>query len=174
MYSFFFRFILGLFCFFPAVSNAQFVSATLGINGLTCSMCSFAVQAELERLPFVEKATLNLNTNIAEVLFKKDQKVDIRQLVDAVYKAGFSVGYTEADFIFDQQAVSDQFIFSFEGYNYQFLKPAQGLLNGRTTLKFLDKNFLRKKAYSFWAPIIKETLKGKTKEELKSLYHVTL
>jgi len=137
-------------------------------------MCSFAVQAELERLSFVEKASLNLNTNIAEVLFKQDQKVNIRQVVEAVYKAGFSVGYTEADFIFDQRTVSDQFIFSYEGSNYQFLKPTQGILNGRTTLKFLDKKFLRKKAYNFWAPTIRESVKGKTKEELESLYHVTL
>jgi copper chaperone CopZ len=174
MVSFFFRFILGLFCFFPVVSNAQFVSATLGINGLTCSMCSFAVQSELERLPFVEQATLNLNTNVAEVLFKTDQKVNIREVVDAVYKAGFSVGYTEAVFIFDQQTVSDQFIFSYEGFNYQFLKPAQEVLNGKTTLKFLDKKFLRKKAYTFWAPFIKNSSQGKTKADLETLYHVTL
>lgn len=174
MYSFFFRYIFGLFCFFPVVSNAQFVSATLGINGLTCSMCSFAVQAELERLPFVEKATLDLNTNVAQVLFKTDQKVDMRQVVDAVYKAGFSVGYTEADFIFNQQTVSDQFIFSYDGFNYQFLKPAQRILNGKTTLKFLDKKFLRKKAQKFWQPFIKEGSNGKTKVDLETLYHVTL
>ncbi len=137
-------------------------------------MCSFAVQSELECLPFVEKATLNLNTNVAEVLFKADQKVDIRQVVDAVYKAGFSVGYTEATFIFNQQKVSDQFIFSYEGFNYQFLKPAQEVLNGKTTLKFLDKKFLRKKAYTFWVPFIKESSKEKTKAYLETLYHVTL
>lgn len=137
-------------------------------------MCSFAVQAELERLPFVEKATLDLNTNVAQVLFKADQKVDMRQVVDAVYKAGFSVGYTEADFIFHQQIVSDQSIFSYEGFNYQFLKPAQEILNGRTTLKFLDKKFLRKKAQKFWAPFIKESSNGKTKIDLETLYHVTL
>ncbi|MDF2456321.1 MAG: hypothetical protein K0R51_2314 [Cytophagaceae bacterium] len=137
-------------------------------------MCSFAVQSELERLPFVEQATLNLNTNVAEVLFKTDQKVNIREVVDAVYKAGFSVGYTEAVFIFDQQTVSDQFIFSYEGFNYQFLKPAQEVLNGKTTLKFLDKKFLRKKAYTFWAPFIKNSSQGKTKADLETLYHVTL
>ncbi|MDB5256540.1 MAG: hypothetical protein JWM14_1235 [Chitinophagaceae bacterium] len=174
MYSFFFRFILGLFCFFPVVSKAQFISATLGINGLTCSMCSYAVQTELERLPFVEKATLNLNTNIAIILFKTGQKVNIRQVVEAVYKAGFSVGYTEADFIFNEQEVSDQFIFSYDGFHYQFLKPAQLVLNGKTTLKFIDKKYLRKKAYSFWEPMIKESLNGKTKADAENLYHVTL
>jgi copper chaperone CopZ len=174
MKEFFFKFSLGLFSFLPLISNAQFVSARLGINGLTCSMCSFAVQAELERLPFVEKAELNLNTNIADVLFKTGAKVNMQQVVQAVYKAGFSVGYTEADFTFNQQEVSDQSVFSYEGYNYQFFKPAQSLLNGRTTLKFIDKKYFRQKAYSFWAPMIKESLKGKTKNERAVLYHVTL
>jgi len=135
-------------------------------------MCSYAVQTEIERLPFVEKATLNLNTNVAEVTFKKEQPVNIRQVVDAVYKAGFSVGYTEADFIFKEQVVSDQFVFSYQGFSYQFLKPAQLLLNGKTTLKFIDKKYLRKKAYTFWAPFIKESLKGTSNVDL--LYHVTL
>jgi copper chaperone CopZ len=174
MYSFFFRFILGLFCFFPALTKAQFVSSTLGISGLTCSMCSYAVQTELERLPFVEKAVLDLNTNIAVIQFKTDQKVNMQQVMEAVYKAGFSVAYTEADFIFDHQTVSDQFIFSYEGFNYQFLKPSQTVLNGKTTLKFIDKKYLRKKGYNFWAPMIKETLKGKTKTDVGNLYHVTL
>lgn len=137
-------------------------------------MCSYSVQSELERLPFVEKATLNLNINIAVVLFKTGQKVNIQQVVEAVYKAGFSVGYTEAEFIFIQQEVSDQFIFSYDGFNYQFFKPSQSILNGRITLKFIDKKYLRKKAYSFWAPMIKESLKGKTKSEVEVLYHVTL
>lgn len=135
-------------------------------------MCSYAVQTEIERLSFVEKATLNLNTNIAEVTFKTGQTVNIRQVVEAVYKAGFSVGYTEADFIFNQQVIADQFIFSYEGFSYQFLKPAQLLLNGKTTLKFIDKKYLRKKAYNFWAPIIKESLNENSNMDL--LYHVTL
>ena len=135
-------------------------------------MCSYAVQTELEHLPFVEKAILDLNTNIAVIQFKADEKVDIQQVVNAVYKAGFSVAYTEADFVFNQQVIADQFIFSYEGFQYQFLKPALSVLNGRTTLKFLDKKYLRKKAYSFWAPMIKESLKGK--DDAENLYHVTL
>lgn len=137
-------------------------------------MCSYAVQTELEHLPFVEKAILDLNTNIAVIQFKSDQKVNIQQVVDAVYKAGFSVAFTEADFVFNQQGITDQFIFSYEGFNYQFLKPALSLLNGKNTLKFLDKKYLRKKAYSFWAPMIKESLKGKTKDQAATIYHVTL
>ncbi len=152
MNAFFFRYILGLFCFLPVASNAQFVSSRLGVNGLTCSMCSYAVQTELERLSFVEKATLNLNTNVAEIIFKTGEKVNMQQVVEAVYKAGFS----------------------YEGFNYQFFKPNQLVLNGRTTLKFIDKKYLRKKAYSFWAPMIKESLNGKMKTDIAILYHVTL
>jgi copper chaperone CopZ len=174
MRPFFFRSIVGLCCLLSVTANAQFVSATLGINGLTCSMCSFAVQSALERLPFVETATLNLNTNIAEVWFKKDQSVSIRQVVDAVYKAGFSVSYTEADFIFNQQLVYHDSVFIYEGLRYRFLKPTQQVLNGKITLKFLDKKFLRKKAHAFWAPSIKERSSGKSTAETETLYHVTL
>ncbi|MDB5273617.1 MAG: hypothetical protein JWO58_1984 [Chitinophagaceae bacterium] len=152
-------------------SQAQFVSATLGINGLTCSMCSYAVQAELERLPFVQKATLDLNTNIANITFNDSVKVDMRKLVDAVYKAGFSVGYTEADYVFHQLPVSDQSVFSYQEETYEFLKPSTTVLNGRTTIKFIDKKFIAKKGHAFWAPLIKESLNGKTEA---SIYHITL
>lgn len=137
-------------------------------------MCSYAVQTELERLPFVEKTSLDLNTNIALIKFKADQKVDMRQVVNAVYKAGFSVAYTEADFVFNQIALSDLFSFSYDGFKYQFLKPTPLLLNGKTTLKFIDKKYLRKKDYNFWSPMIKERLKGTPKTDTDVLYHVTL
>jgi hypothetical protein len=136
-------------------------------------MCSYAVQTEIERLSFVEQANLDLNTNIAKVTFKPDQKVSIKELADAVSKAGFSVGYTEADYIFDQLSISNQSTFTYQGEEYQFIKPSQFLLNGRTTLKFLDKKLTSKKTYSFWAPLIKESLK-QTNSSSQIIYHVTL
>jgi hypothetical protein len=158
----------------PQASTAQFISATLGLNGLTCSMCSLGIQSELEKLPFVENVTLNLNTNIANILFKVNEKVDMRAVVGAVYKAGFSVGYTEADYIFDQLPVSHQSGFLYEGSYYQFLKPSQKILNGRTTIKFVDKKFINKKAYSFWNPLIIESLQKKPENIPSITYHITL
>ena len=171
MYTLVFRFLLVFACFMPQASTAQFISATLGLNGLTCSMCSLGIQSELEKLPFVENVTLNLNTNIANILFKVNEKVDMRAVVGAVYKAGFSLGYTEADYIFHQLPVSNQSVFSYEGETYEFLKPSVAIANGRTTLKFIDKKFIAKKGYSFWAPLIKESLNGKTDP---TTYHITL
>jgi copper chaperone CopZ len=137
-------------------------------------MCSYAVHSELEKLPFVEKTVLDLNTNVAQVTFKKDIKVNMQEVVNAVYKAGFSVGYTHADFNFDQLAISDQYTFNYQGDDYVFLKPNTPFLEGVISLKFLNKKFLRKKSHDFWSPMIKENLKGKTITKEHLIFFVTL
>jgi copper chaperone CopZ len=63
-------------CFTSNV-QAQFNKAELQASGLTCSLCSNAINKSLKTLPFVESVQTYLNKNIFNKSFKKDKKHDI-------------------------------------------------------------------------------------------------
>ena len=63
-----------LLCFYNnCILLGQFNSATIHINGLTCSACSFAVQRSISTIDFVERIDMDLNENIAMIVFKKNK-----------------------------------------------------------------------------------------------------
>ncbi len=56
---------------FSKNTNAQFISAIVGIDGLTCSACSYATEKSILKLIFVDSVYMELDKNIATVFFKK-------------------------------------------------------------------------------------------------------
>ncbi len=52
-------------------ANAQINKAEIIATGLTCSMCSNAIQKQIESLPEVVSVETDLNTNTFIVLFKE-------------------------------------------------------------------------------------------------------
>jgi copper chaperone CopZ len=87
-------------------ASAQFKVAKLNVLGLTCSACSFGTEKSIRRLKFVEDVKIDLNTNIAEITFKKGEPVSIEQLVKKVYDAGFSVGKVSATYHFTNETLN--------------------------------------------------------------------
>jgi copper chaperone CopZ len=73
------------------VSAQTIVSAELQAAGLTCSMCSNAIQKALQEIPFVEKVTSDLKSSSFLIQFKDPQNVLIQALRNAVEEAGFSM-----------------------------------------------------------------------------------
>src|SRR5690554_1462518 len=71
---------------------AQIKKADISATGLTCSMCSNAINKQLASMPQVAKITTDLNTNTFTVFFKDNAVVEPVELKDAVEKAGFFVG----------------------------------------------------------------------------------
>ena len=128
-------------------SSAQFRAATMRIDGLTCSMCSNSVDKAIKKLDFVENVQMNLNSNIAEVVFREGIKVDIKRLAQAVKDAGYSVGYLNAAFYFDSLTISEGFSFLHDNDHYRFVSSDEKTLTGLVTLKFLGKIYQEKKEY---------------------------
>ena len=88
-------------------ANGQFHSATIGIDGLTCSMCSNGVEKALMQLDFVKKVDMDLNENIARVSFLDGKKVNINSLAKKVTDAGYSVRFMKSSFNFDNLKVNN-------------------------------------------------------------------
>src|SRR5215210_5597656 len=80
---------------FSITANAQVTKVNLQASGLTCSMCSNAINKSLKTLDFVDKIDANIKTSTFEITFKPNSKVDFDMLKNKVEKAGFSVaGFT--------------------------------------------------------------------------------
>jgi len=167
------KFLIYLFLLFSLTysktTKAQFISATLGINGLTCSLCSFGVERELYKLDFIEQVKMDLNQNIATILFKSNNNVYMKKLIAAVYDAGFSVGYTQAVFSFDSISVDQKFSFLYQGERYNIIDHGSQNVTGEQIIRFLDKNFVVQKEYKIWEEKIKLSNK-----KTPALYHIRL
>lgn len=71
---------------------AQITKAEIVATGLTCSMCSNAINKQLKKLPEVDKVAVDLETNTFTVYFKNNTKATPKILKDRIEDAGFSVG----------------------------------------------------------------------------------
>ncbi|RYY10302.1 MAG: copper chaperone, partial [Chitinophagaceae bacterium] len=52
------------------IANAQVTGVSLKASGLTCSMCSNAINKALKKLDFVEKVDSDIKTYSFEISFK--------------------------------------------------------------------------------------------------------
>ena len=98
---------------------------------------------------------MNLEHTQGKIIFKPNAKVEIERIAKAVVNAGFSLRYLSVIYSFTNVSVKDNFCFSFEGNQYQFLKTGAKTLNGEMTLKFIGKEFLSRKEYKQWEPDLK-------------------
>ncbi len=152
--------------------RAQFSSATIGINGLTCSACAKGVELRVRKLPFVDSVAMNLKQTEAKIFFKKNTKIEIAKLAKAVVDAGFSVRSLQIGFKFNKVDITDNYCFTFEGNNYQFLKTGNKNLNGNVVLKLVGQDYLTKTDLASWKPLLKNVC-GTTDKKVKT-YFVTL
>lgn len=75
-----------------AAVQAQISKVDIMATGLTCSMCSNAINKQLKSLPQIADVATDLNTNTFTISFHADQVVSPEVLKNAVEKAGFFVG----------------------------------------------------------------------------------
>lgn len=73
-------------------ANAQISKAEIIATGLTCSMCSNAINKQLKSLPEVVNVETDLNTNTFKVTLKEGNTLSPKVFKDKVEKAGFFIG----------------------------------------------------------------------------------
>lgn len=84
--------ILLLLILGSSYTNAQITKAEIRATGLTCSMCSNAINKQLKSLPEMVNVETDLNTNTFTVTLKDDNTLSPKVFKDKVEKAGFFVG----------------------------------------------------------------------------------
>ena len=77
---------------FSIKSNAQIVKAEIRATGLTCSICSNAINKQLKSMPEVINVETDLNTNTFTVTLKEGNGLSPKVFKEKVEKAGFFIG----------------------------------------------------------------------------------
>jgi copper chaperone CopZ len=128
-------------------SNAQFTKATLQATGLTCAMCSNAINKALQKVSFVESVKSDIKNSAFDIVFKQSAEVNIDALKDAVEDAGFSVGSLKVTGNFsDVKVAADQHV-KIGNADFHFVAIAAQTLNGENTITVVDKNFVSAKQF---------------------------
>jgi copper chaperone CopZ len=86
-------FIIIIFSLFTQFGYSKIISAEIGVNGLTCSMCSRSVELAIKKLGFVESVEMDLEKANAIIKFKSEAIIDFKKIANAVKDAGFSVRF---------------------------------------------------------------------------------
>ncbi len=81
--------------FVPGAANAQIVSARVAVRGMTCTICSSAVERRLRKVACVQRATVNLERGLANLIPRGDKRFDGKRVLAAIRAAGFSPGDIE-------------------------------------------------------------------------------
>jgi len=143
-----------LFLFTSKVSFSQFVSIEIGVSGLTCSACTRSVEKNIRKLDFIKEVKVNLEQANGKIVLKDGANVSIDKVARAVENAGYSVNYLKAVFHFQSLAVSDNFCYTFQSTQFQFVKVGNRTLSGDVELKVIGKSFMNGKEYKTWDRVL--------------------
>lgn len=139
--------ILVLLSVFVTGARAQFSKATLQATGLTCAMCSNAINKALQQVSFVESVQSDIKNSSFAIVFRKDAVVNIDALKEAVEDAGFSVGNLQLTGLFNDIKVSPDAHVSIGNSHFMFIGVKDQVLSGEKTITVVDKNFISEKLF---------------------------
>lgn len=132
-------------------ASAQIEQVTLQASGLTCSMCSKAIFKALQKLPFADSLSSNIENSTYTLNFKSDAAVDFDAIQKAVENAGFSVSKMEVKANFSSVSVHNDAHIVLSGKALHFLDVKQQTLTGEHTFQIVDKNFVSAKTFKKFA-----------------------
>lgn len=164
--------------------QAQFSKANLQATGLTCALCSNAINKALQQLPFVESVKADIKNSSFAIQFRQTSAVNLDAIKNAVEEAGFFVGGLQVTGFYKNLNTGPDGVTKIGNSWFRFLKDPNRVLNGEVSFTVQDKSFLTAKAFKKISTTVKvpslETGKaeaGLEKDGMKKgerLYHVTI
>jgi copper chaperone CopZ len=137
--------LLSLALIFSIGTKAQVSKVTLQAAGLTCSMCSNAINKALRSLDYVAEVEADIKTYSFGISFKPNSVVDFDQLRKKVEKAGFSVTSFIATIHFDNLFIKNSQPVMIGHQTFLFTNTSDQLLNGYKPVKILNPGFVSTK-----------------------------
>ncbi|MBC7949228.1 MAG: heavy-metal-associated domain-containing protein [Chitinophagaceae bacterium] len=128
-------------------ANAQFTKAELQATGLTCAMCSNAINKALQGLPFVQSVKADIKNSAFHIVFKETTATDIDAIKNAVEGAGFGMGSLKLTGQFDGVQIENDTHVKIGDKNFHFLEVSSQVLQGEKTIRVVDKDFLTAKQF---------------------------
>jgi copper chaperone CopZ len=127
--------------------NAQVKKVSMQASGLTCSMCSNAINKSVKSLSFVEAVSPNIKTSTFDITFKSNAKIDFDELKKRVEDAGFFVSKFVATFRFNNVQVKENQSVTIGDKTLRFINVKDQALNGERAIRILNKGFVSLKEY---------------------------
>jgi copper chaperone CopZ len=155
-------------------SSAQVKKATLQASGLTCSMCSNAINKSLKSLPFVQNVVPNIKNSSFEVTFKSDAIVDFDEIKAKVEDAGFFVSNLSATINFTNTAIENDSEATMQDLQFHFLNVKKQVLIGEHKIRLLDKGFVSNKEFKKNETLTTKPCYKTGKENGVRIFHVTI
>jgi copper chaperone CopZ len=146
------------------ITEAQVNSVSLQASGLTCSMCSNAINKALKTLDFVQAVVANIKTYTFEISFKPNSIIDFDLIQKKVVGAGFSIASFVANIHFNNVQVKKGQPVIIDDKAFLFIDAEEQILNGDKQVKLMDKGFISLKEYK----------KNSFLEASPQTYHVSL
>jgi len=128
-------------------ANAQVRTVSLQASGLTCSMCSNAINKALKKLDFVLTVDADIKTYTFEISFKQNSIVDFDLIKKKVESAGFTVCAFYANLHFNNVQVNAGEPIVIQDKIFLFVNTKNQLLSGDKKVKIMDKGFVSAKEY---------------------------
>jgi copper chaperone CopZ len=128
-------------------SYSQISKAEIIATGLTCSMCSNAINKQLKAMPGVDRVTTDLNTNTFTVYFKNESEIKPRILKESVEKAGFFIGSLVLTMPTERLKTEGDKTISLNGSTYVLLNGELKDSNGETKVRIFDKGYVTQKEH---------------------------
>ncbi len=136
-----------LFLITSIKSYAQISKAEIVATGLTCSMCSNAINKQLKATVGVDSVSTDLNTNTFTVYFKKESKIMPRVLKEGVEKAGFFIGSLVITMPTESLKIEDNKTISLNGSTFVLLNEELKNSKGEIKLKIYDRGYVTQKEH---------------------------
>ncbi len=147
-------------------TRAQVTKVYLQASGLTCSMCSNAINKALRTLDFIDEIDADIKTYTFKLSFKAGSNVDFDKIKKKVEDAGFSVAGFIAAIYFNNVRLKANLPVTIGSSTLYFVNPEDRALDGEIKVRLLDKGFVSPKEY-------KSNLFSKSLTE-SGIYHVSI
>ncbi len=176
--------IVGILIFATLQLSAQISKVNLQASGLTCSMCSNAINKSLKSIPFVENVTANIKNSSFEITFRPNASIELDLIKKKVEDAGFFVAKFEVVLMVHSLAVSNDAHIDINGTMFHFLHTDNKLVEGETTFRVIDKGYVSAKEYRknavytnmncYKTGLMDSCCNTKIKSTGTRIYHVTI
>lgn len=140
-------FLIALLFIFNFCATAQVSKVSIQASGLTCSMCSNAINKALKSIDYVKNVTANIKNSSFDIRFKPNAKVDFDLLKKKVEDAGFFVAQMDVTILLNDVEVANDTHIEIDNTMFHFMNVSQQKLSGEKTIQIIDKGYLTDKVY---------------------------
>lgn len=128
-------------------TEAQVTAVSLQASGLTCSMCSNAINKSLKTLDFVREVEADIKTYTFTITFEPGVAIDFDKIKNKVESAGFTVYAFVATIYFDNVRVAGNQPVMIQDKTLLFKEAVEQVLDGEKKVRLLDKGFVPAKEF---------------------------